>query len=107
MLSRLPLAVAAYQGSGSVLALNAPFVFAWLMRLAMVGILASALVNASLLPPAPGKYRILKILMVIGQWILLPITLIVFGSLPAIDAQTRLMLGKYLGFWSTEKVRKQ
>ncbi|OGL77930.1 hypothetical protein A3J43_00740 [Candidatus Uhrbacteria bacterium RIFCSPHIGHO2_12_FULL_54_23] len=107
MLSRLPLAVAAHQGSASVLALNAPFIFGWLMRLAMVGILVSALVNVSLLPPAPRAHRVWKLLAMIGQWILLPVTLIAFGSLPAIDAQTRLMLGRYLGFWSTEKVRKR
>jgi hypothetical protein len=37
---------------------------------------------------------------------LLPLTLIVFGTFPALDAQTRLILKKPLGFWVTEKISK-
>jgi len=39
------------------------------------------------------------------QWALLPITLIFMSAIPAIDAVTHLMLGKYLGFNVSQKKR--
>ncbi|HLD21961.1 MAG TPA: glycosyltransferase family 2 protein [Patescibacteria group bacterium] len=90
----------------TVIAQNAPIVLEWLMRAAMVGIFASAILNVYLLPSIVPGNRFLKFFIMIVQWILLPITLIIFGSIPAIDAQTRLMTGKYLGFYTAKKFRK-
>jgi hypothetical protein len=90
-----------------VIVQNTPFVLEWLMGLAMLGILVSALFSFLLLPPRPKHQPRRKWIIMALQWLLLPITLIIFGSCPAIDAQTRLMLGgKYrLGFWVTPKER--
>jgi hypothetical protein len=41
------------------------------------------------------------------QWVLLPITTIVYGSFAAIYSQTRLMFGWYLGWVITEKAVKK
>jgi hypothetical protein len=40
------------------------------------------------------------------QWILLPFTLIFISAIPALDAVTHLMFGKYLGFNVSQKKRK-
>ena len=105
ILGRLPLMVGKEQLSRSVIAHNAPFVLQWLMTIAMIGLLVSAILSTTLLPPRPPGQPRTKIMLILLQWLLFPIVMIVFGSVPATDAQTRLMLGKYLGFWVTEKRR--
>jgi hypothetical protein len=37
------------------------------------------------------------------QWIALPLVGLLFSNLPALDAQTRLMTGRYLEYRVTEK----
>lgn len=102
-LGYLPLWLAA--GSGSAMVNAAPFTLEWIMRLAMGGAFITALLSLTMLPPRPKSVRPTVWLVMIVQWLLLPITFIVFGAIPAIDAQTRLMLGKYLGFNVTKKSR--
>lgn len=106
ILGRLPLFVASLQNSTSHIAQVAPFILERLLIAAMIGLVVMAIISTFLLPPRPAGIKKTKFLEMILQWLLFPITMIVFGSLPAADAQTRLMLGKYLGFNVTEKFRK-
>jgi len=108
ILGRLPLWVAGRGAeSTSVIVQNAPFVLEWLMSVSMLGITVSAIISVLLLPARPKGHSKWKYPVMLLQWILLPVTLILFGSIPAIEAQTRLMLGKkfHLGFFVTPKSR--
>ena len=101
----LPLMVGGEEFKVTLLSYNLPRTTSAIMTIAMSGMIVSAILSMLLLPPQPKKSRWKKFSMIL-QWLLLPVTLIVFGALPALEAQTRLALGRYLGFWVTEKVRK-
>jgi len=101
----LPLTLGGEKFNFSLLSYNLPRLTRNIMAIAMVGMLVSCIISLLILPPRPREKSRLKNLSMILQWGLLPLTLIVFGCFPAIDAQTRLMIKKYLGFWPTEKKR--
>jgi hypothetical protein len=110
LLGWLPILLGGKQFNFTVLSFNLPILTGQIMTVSMIGMFVSAILSTMLLPPVPKNMkwylRWFKKSTIFLQWIFLPITLIVFGSLPALDAQIRLMLGKYMGFWVTEKVRK-
>ncbi|MBN2197942.1 glycosyltransferase family 2 protein [Candidatus Wolfebacteria bacterium] len=103
----LPLFLGKGNFSSSMISYNLPQITKFIMTLAMIGIITSAILNIILLPPKPAWFKKRHYILYFFQWILMPITLIIFGAFPAIDAQTRLMLGgKFrLGFWFTPKHR--
>ncbi len=101
----LPVWLGGSKFNQMLLSYSLPQTVQGLMTVALAGVLVSIFISTLLLRfnlHSPKKQRTL--LMVV-QWVFLPFSLIIFGSIPAIEAQTRLMLGKYMGFWVTEKVR--
>ena len=101
----LPMLLGGNAFNTTVLSGNLPVVSKTLMTIAMGGLVLSAIVSSLLLPKRPANYGIWKSLVMLLQWIILPISIIIFGSFPGLEAQTRLMLGKYMGFWVTPKTR--
>ena len=90
----------------TVLSYNLPIVVRNLLILAMFGLIISAIISLTLIPPRPeGRSRFSYIVMAL-QWVLVPITMVLFSSIPGLDAQTRLMFGRYMGFWVTPKTRQ-
>ncbi|MDD2758392.1 MAG: glycosyltransferase family 2 protein [Patescibacteria group bacterium] len=105
LLGRLPLYVAGDSVRQSALFFNTPHVLEIMMTLAMVGLFVSAILSMLILPRRPVGHPRYKYLIMLAQWILLPVSLILFSSLPCIDAVTHLMFGRYLGFNVSAKKR--
>jgi cellulose synthase/poly-beta-1,6-N-acetylglucosamine synthase-like glycosyltransferase len=103
LLGWLPMLVGGSKFQTTMMSYNLPKTTSIIMTIAMVGMILSAITSFSFLPPRPKSMSKRKVLYMVFQWFLLPITLILFGSFPALDAQTRLLLSKKLGFWVTEK----
>lgn len=84
-----------------------PIITSHIMQISSFGLVITIFISMISLPPRPARYRKSKNVFMVLQWVLLPVTSIVFGSFAALESQTRLMLGKYLGFYVTEKARKK
>lgn len=94
--------------SRTMVAFNLPNVVSVVETFASVGLIISILVSFRMLPKRPAKYKKGKSLLMVLQWILMPVTSILYQSLAAYYAQTRLMLGKYMEkFDVTKKVTKK
>lgn len=102
----LPVIVGGRDFNSTVLSYNLPIFTKTLMTISMSGLFLCAIIASGFIPKAPKDYGILKRIVMVLQWVMIPITIIVFGALPGLDAQTRLMLGRYMGFWVTPKHRK-
>jgi len=103
LLGWLPLFLGGEAFNVTLLSYNLPRLTRWLMTLAMVGLIGSAIYSTLLLPKRPKNYGLVRHLSIIIQWILVPLTILIFGAIPGLEAQTRLLLGRYMGFWVTPK----
>ena len=103
----LPIILGGARFGGSVTAFNLPKVTQTLMNVTMSFLIIGVYLNYRLLPKEIRDQTMLKRLAMFVQWLLVPFIAVAFISVPAIDAQTRLMFGKYLEFWVTPKARKK
>lgn len=91
----------------SYLANQLPQLVSWIQRILVAGILVSLFLSMRSLPPKPERYKRRRTLWMVLQWVYLPFTTIIYSSFAAINSQTRLMFGRYLGWVITEKAVKK
>ncbi len=98
-----PIYLGSQEFHATVLSYELPIIVRNLLIVAMAGLVVSSVISLSLTPPRPEGHSRFKYIVMALQWIMVPLTMIVFSALPGLDAQTRLMFGRYLGFWVTPK----
>jgi hypothetical protein len=92
--------------SHSIFYYSAPRITGIIFTLASFGLLNCILLSILLLPKKKIRHGILKRIGHALEWLLVPPISVFLSAIPALDAQTRLMLGKYMEFWVTVKKRK-
>lgn len=88
------------------LSYSLPFITRTLMTIAMSGLIISAMLTLLLLPQRPSHYSPWRYVFIILQWVLVPIIATLLSAFPALDSETRLMLGRDLNFNVMQKTRK-
>jgi hypothetical protein len=93
--------------SRTMVAYSVPNIVSIVETFASIGLIISVLVSFKILPKRPTKYRKGRSLLMVLQWILMPVTSIIYQSVAAFYSQTRLMLGLYMEkFDVTKKIVK-
>lgn len=81
-----------------------PEVVSSIQFIAMSGMLITIFLSMKMLPKRPERYKRTRTLGMLLQWVLMPVTAIVYNSFASFNAQTHLMFAKYLdNFDVTEK----
>jgi cellulose synthase/poly-beta-1,6-N-acetylglucosamine synthase-like glycosyltransferase len=103
IIAPLPLLLHGRIFSSMAIGYNLPRIAGILLNLTLATSLIWVVLSRAILPPRPKNVSWTKNIVMMVEWILVPFIVLVLGSPPALDAQTRLMLAKYMEFNPTEK----
>ncbi len=102
----LPALFAGREFAHTTVYYSAPRITLIIFRLASVGLLTCIILSILLLPPCKSRLGLLRKIAHALEWIFVPVVSVFLNGVPALDAQTRLALGKYMEFWVTVKGRR-
>lgn len=103
VLNWLPLMTAGREFESTVVYYTAPRISGMVFHFAGIALIATIVLSQLFLPRPPTSRPFLWRLLHASEWLLIPIITLFFSALPALDAQTRLMLGRRLEFWVSGK----
>ncbi len=82
-----------------------PQLTSFILTLCLLALVVMIGLNLKLRPKRERRIPILSTLGELAEFVVLPIVGFTFSALPGIDAHTRLLLGKYIEYRVTEKVK--
>lgn len=91
----------------SLILFNLSYINSIILHASSFIVILCIVMSTEFLPPRPNNISRLVHLAFIFQWALVPFISAFLGSFPSLDAQTRLMLGRYLYFQTTPKKRME
>jgi len=92
------------EASHSIAAHQLPEVISRVQQFALIGLFITIFFAFKMLPPRPARYKRRRTIWMVAQWVLMPVTAVVYSSASSFTAQTALLIGKYFDkFDVTEK----
>lgn len=87
----------------SLAANQLPLIVSRIQTVALIGAVIIIFLCLKTLPPKPERYKRHRTVLMVLQWVYLPVTSVLYNSFAAIYSQIRLALGFYMEFEVTEK----
>ena len=106
LIGPLPILLGGTFFSQMAIGYNLPRITGLLLNFTLATSLAWIILSRTILPPRPKSVSWMKNVVMAIEWVIVPLIILILGSTPALDAQTRLMLAKYMEFNPTEKLNK-
>lgn len=92
------------EAARSIAAHQLPEVISGIQQVALIGLFITIFLAFKMLPPRPLRYKRRRTIGMMLQWLLMPVTSLLYNSASAFTAQTALLLGRYYDkFDVTEK----
>lgn len=84
------------QAYHDVVAHQLPDMISNIQRIALFGLFITVFLSFKMLPPRPERYKRVRTIGMLAQWLLMPVSAIIYSAGSALYSQGRLFLGKYL-----------
>lgn len=101
----LPALFAGREFSSTIMYFSAPRITVTIFRLAGISLATTIALSLMLMPRPVSRRPLLLRLRHAAEWLCVPVITLIFSAIPALDAQTRLMLGRRMEFWVAGKGR--